>query len=1228
MNPKSVFKLLLICSIISILGFSIAHSASALEISLQNPLTGAETVTDLINRITGWILGIAGSIMMIVLIFAGFRYLTAGADEERAKNAKKMLTWAIIGIAIIVGAAAITNAVMDALGVPDTTSGEEGETANIATALDTMELTGDLNGDGVINTGDTIDISLNLTNDSDQDVTLNNVSLIAVADSSATGMNNLEQGDKKKVAGVSTLVADEQEILKCGYREYWIIREFGPITVKARETVGLHSEWTVLNIPGNILIQLETLDANQQQACALLGRVPLDGDEEDETSGLLSYTRHAVIGSSINEGGEPKVTPGAEVQMEVCLKNNNSAGGGTISADVNLSPQENGVSVSNNPRGYSGVDPQEERCKDYDFSIAADYTASSINFKVQGASSTDKVSEANIKVDLVAGEGDGECSSSSGCVTFQKYVIHSSSVGGLSPNAKVVPGATIEMDVHLENKTNIDFTPTASDRVQATLAASDNTITITNNPGEYSGMHPGKYGSYRYKFSIPENYNKSSIGFTIQGSKVSAASFDVAVDTGFKPNLTTGSFGSGIDSNVPVSVDTVLNPTFSINNSGAKALAPDQDFSIELYACYGQDENACAGLTSKPEYRFYSGSAKGIAAWWPQDGIIQAGGNVMVKQSNFQVREQKNLYFGIKIDTGDSVNESNENDNTGGPYAVEVASWNAEVKELTLTDDPLQGTKITYLDPPTNTQTLYRGSFKITNTGTGNTNLGSTNFYYKTDLIDGPCAESTPGLYGQVEETLTGNLLPGNSAIKTMEMDTRDNYPFAWQVGKSYKARIVFKDHNTGKRIPNKVVCAKAFTYGTAAAPTYNAKVLSASLTLSGASRLQVKGSAKNDSAESASVTYGWSIDKSDGSATSSSGCLKNASNYDSGESMIELMPAASEVTINKKIAKPTELGYYQAVVTANVPGDTDTKDNKKCSTPLKIESSGDGTEPTYDLEASRAELSYSSSNSKFNTTICVKNHSTQNGQPYSGFTGYYDRTLKRNGTSMDSKASSFTVGSSEKCFNDTINQTEPGDYQLYFSVSVGNQNTDNDPSNNSKSSDTVTVTTTPEPPQPTPADYKTEISTCSIGDDPDHPGAYWYRVVYENRSTRDGQPIRADVSWGIKMLRSSSWSGDCPGGGSSEFSYDNTKDCQANGVCADLGARNYKPSQKGYYHIEAWAGVSGSSSGKSYKCTSVVYYVPATSTSLDLSRANAFVPPLLDEQIKNFWKKLQEVIK
>jgi hypothetical protein len=54
------------------------------------------------------ILGFLGIIFVSLLIFGGFKYMTAGGNEDQVSDAKKSIIRAIIGLAIILSAYAIT----------------------------------------------------------------------------------------------------------------------------------------------------------------------------------------------------------------------------------------------------------------------------------------------------------------------------------------------------------------------------------------------------------------------------------------------------------------------------------------------------------------------------------------------------------------------------------------------------------------------------------------------------------------------------------------------------------------------------------------------------------------------------------------------------------------------------------------------------------------------------------------------------------------------------------------------------------------------------------------------------------------------------------------------------------------------------------------------------------------------------------------------------------------
>lgn len=82
------------------------------------PSSGVATDTDLnvlLVRIINILLGIAGLVAVIFLIVGGFRYITAGGNEEAAEAGKKAIVNAIIGIVIIILSFVIVRVVANAV---------------------------------------------------------------------------------------------------------------------------------------------------------------------------------------------------------------------------------------------------------------------------------------------------------------------------------------------------------------------------------------------------------------------------------------------------------------------------------------------------------------------------------------------------------------------------------------------------------------------------------------------------------------------------------------------------------------------------------------------------------------------------------------------------------------------------------------------------------------------------------------------------------------------------------------------------------------------------------------------------------------------------------------------------------------------------------------------------------------------------------------------------------
>jgi len=73
------------------------------SLGLMNPLN-AGTIPELLSTIVQIILLFAVPIVVLFIMFAGFKYVTARGDTAKLAEAKSALTWAIIGGVVVLGA--------------------------------------------------------------------------------------------------------------------------------------------------------------------------------------------------------------------------------------------------------------------------------------------------------------------------------------------------------------------------------------------------------------------------------------------------------------------------------------------------------------------------------------------------------------------------------------------------------------------------------------------------------------------------------------------------------------------------------------------------------------------------------------------------------------------------------------------------------------------------------------------------------------------------------------------------------------------------------------------------------------------------------------------------------------------------------------------------------------------------------------------------------------------
>ncbi|MDF2378644.1 MAG: hypothetical protein P1V18_00270 [Candidatus Gracilibacteria bacterium] len=75
---------------------------------------GEDSIIDLIRTIINYFLGFLGVLAIAIVIYGGFMYVTAGVNESGAETGKNILTYAAIGIMIILLSFVLVNTLLQA----------------------------------------------------------------------------------------------------------------------------------------------------------------------------------------------------------------------------------------------------------------------------------------------------------------------------------------------------------------------------------------------------------------------------------------------------------------------------------------------------------------------------------------------------------------------------------------------------------------------------------------------------------------------------------------------------------------------------------------------------------------------------------------------------------------------------------------------------------------------------------------------------------------------------------------------------------------------------------------------------------------------------------------------------------------------------------------------------------------------------------------------------------
>ncbi len=82
-------------------------------IQLSNPLGEAvSTPQILIGRVINSVLGLVGSIALVMFVYGGLTWMTSSGNDEKVKKGRDIIVWSAIGLVVIFMAYALTRFVL------------------------------------------------------------------------------------------------------------------------------------------------------------------------------------------------------------------------------------------------------------------------------------------------------------------------------------------------------------------------------------------------------------------------------------------------------------------------------------------------------------------------------------------------------------------------------------------------------------------------------------------------------------------------------------------------------------------------------------------------------------------------------------------------------------------------------------------------------------------------------------------------------------------------------------------------------------------------------------------------------------------------------------------------------------------------------------------------------------------------------------------------------------
>lgn len=73
---------------------------SSTTVNLTNPIS-SDSISALIGRVITAVLGVVGSIALLMVIYGGFTWMLAAGNSEKIKKGRDIIVWAMLGLVVI-----------------------------------------------------------------------------------------------------------------------------------------------------------------------------------------------------------------------------------------------------------------------------------------------------------------------------------------------------------------------------------------------------------------------------------------------------------------------------------------------------------------------------------------------------------------------------------------------------------------------------------------------------------------------------------------------------------------------------------------------------------------------------------------------------------------------------------------------------------------------------------------------------------------------------------------------------------------------------------------------------------------------------------------------------------------------------------------------------------------------------------------------------------------------